>query len=80
MVSDPASSRHDRSAARGEMSIRGLYVFEHASEPGDAYADALFDIVQVQKKVEVPRAFADYGVAVHEAGIPQSVKLHSRVG
>ena len=71
---------HDRSAARGEMSTRGLYVFEHSSELGNAHAHALFDLVQVQKKVEVPRAFADYSVAVHEAGIPQSVKLHRRVG
>lgn len=59
MVSDPASSGHDRSAARGEMSNRGLYVFEHSSELGNAHAHALFDLVQVQKKVEVPRAFAD---------------------
>ena len=80
MVSDPASSEHDRSAARGQMATRGLYVFEHASELGNAHAHALFDLVKIQKKVEVPRAFADYNVAVHVAGIPQSVKLHRRVG
>jgi len=80
MVSDPASSEDDRSAARGEMSTRGLYVFEHSSELGNAHAHARFDLVQVQKKVEVPRAFADYSVAVHEAGIPPAVKLHRRVG
>ena len=49
-------------------------------EIGNAHAHALFDLVKIQKKVEVPRAFADYNVAVHEAGIPQSVKLHRRVG
>jgi CRISPR-associated protein Csd2 len=71
---------HDRSAARGEMSTRGLYVFEHASELGNAHANALFDLIQVQKKVDVPRAFADYSVAVNEADIPPSVNLHRRVG
>jgi len=34
---------HDRSAARGQMSTRGLYVFEHDSELGNAPAHALFD-------------------------------------
>lgn len=34
---------HDRSAARGQMSTRGLYVFEHESELGNAPAHALFD-------------------------------------
>ena len=62
------------------MSTRGLYVFEHTCELGNAHAHALFDLVKIQKKVEVPRAFADYNVAVHEAGLPQSVKLHRRVG
>jgi CRISPR-associated protein Csd2 len=40
---------HDRSAARGEMSTRGLYVFEHASELGNAHAHALFDRLLVAR-------------------------------
>lgn len=57
---------HDRSAARGEMSTRGLYVFKHESELGNAHAHALFDLIGIarkpgvdatsQKVVEVPRA------------------------
>ena len=39
---------HDRSAARGEMATRGLYVFQHASELGNAHAHALFDRLRVQ--------------------------------
>jgi len=39
---------HDRSAARGEMSTRGLYVFEHESELGNAHAHSLFDRLKVQ--------------------------------
>jgi CRISPR-associated protein Csd2 len=39
---------HDRSAARGEMATRGLYVFKHDSELGNAPAHALFDRLKVQ--------------------------------
>lgn len=34
---------HDRSAARGEMATRGLYVFKQHSELGNAPAHSLFD-------------------------------------
>ncbi len=71
---------HDRSAARGEMSTRGLYVFEHANELGNAHAHALFDRISARKKVEVPRSFADYDVSVNETDMPVNVKLVRRVG
>ena len=68
---------HDRSAARGEMTTRGLYVFKHDSELGNAPAHALFERVQVQRKagVEVPRSFADYAVSVAADDLPNSVTL-----
>ena len=68
---------HDRSAARGEMTTRGLYVFRHDSELGNAPAHALFERVQVQRKagVEVPRAFADYAVSVAADDLPNGVSL-----
>ena len=34
---------HDRSAARGQMATRGLYVFKHESELGNAHSHSLFD-------------------------------------
>ena len=40
---------HDRSAARGEMATRGLYVFEHDSELGNAHAHSLFDRLIVNR-------------------------------
>lgn len=40
---------HDRSAARGEMSARGLYVFRHDSALGNAHAHALFDRLVVTR-------------------------------
>jgi CRISPR-associated protein Csd2 len=56
---------HDRSAARGEMSTRGLYVFKHDSELGNAPAHALFDRLKVEPKAEgeVARSFDAYSVA-----------------
>ena len=56
---------HDRSAARGEMSTRGLYVFKHDSELGNAPAHALFDRLQVTPKEPgaVARSFDAYSVA-----------------
>ena len=72
---------HDRSAARGEMATRGLYVFKHDSELGNAHAHALFDRVAIQRKadVEVPRSFSDYDVTVDDATLPPGVTLIQRV-
>lgn len=39
---------HDRSAARGLMSTRGLYVFEHSTALGNAPATQLFDKIVVK--------------------------------
>lgn len=72
---------HDRSAARGEMSTRGLFVFKHESELGNAHAHALFDRVQVRRKegVEAPRSYTDYQVTVDESDMPAGVALIRRV-
>ena len=55
---------HDRSAARGMMATRGLYVFEHESELGNAPAHALFDRLHVTPKEAnaVARSFDAYAV------------------
>ena len=57
---------HDRSAARGLMSLRDLVVFEHETELGSAPAHKLFDRVKVKRKDESkpPRDFSDYEVTV----------------
>lgn len=72
---------HDRSAARGEMATRGLYVFKHDSELGNAHAHSLFDRIKIKRKedVDVPRSFGDYEVSVDEAGLPAGVTLIKRV-
>jgi len=66
---------HDRSAARGEMATRGLYVFKPDSELGNAPAHVLFERVKAERKVDVPRSFADYDVTVDEAAMPAGVSL-----
>ncbi len=72
---------HDRSAARGEMSTRGLYVFKHDSELGNAPAHKLFELVRAKKNIEEPaRDFSDYSVTVDDAGLPSGVNLQRIVG
>lgn len=72
---------HDRSAARGEMTTRGLYVFKHDSELGNAPAHNLFDLIHVKKNTEEPaRDFTDYTVTLKEADIPVGVSLQRKVG
>ena len=70
---------HDRSAARGEMSTRGLYVFKHDCELGNAPAHALFDRLKVSPKQAdaVARSFDAYSVQFDGAGVEvgQAVKL-----
>jgi CRISPR-associated protein Csd2 len=68
---------HDRSAARGEMTARGLIVFEHESDIGNAQATKLFDRVTISRTASEgpPRAFSDYAISVNEADMPAGIKL-----
>ncbi len=52
---------HDRSAARGEMSTRGLYVFEHEKELGNAHAHMLFDRLTVGRNGDPNTPARDFG-------------------
>lgn len=69
---------HDRSAARGEMATRGLYVFEHDSALGNAPAHSLFKRVAIQHKDEAKpaRDFSDYTVTLDTSNLPTGVKPH----
>jgi len=69
----------DRSAARGLMCPRGLYIFKHSSTLGEAPAHKLFERVQATKKpgVESPRSFDDYIVTVDDTDLPAGVTLSS---
>lgn len=71
---------HDRSASRGQMTTRALYVFEHEGKLGNAPAHRLFESVTVGRKdpAKPARAFADYQVLVDRAAIPAGVRLIER--
>jgi CRISPR-associated protein Csd2 len=70
----------DRSASRGLMATRGLYVFEHSTALGNAPAHELFDRIRVKRLGgdAAPRQFTDYRpqLSIHEAGLPAGVTLH----
>jgi CRISPR-associated protein Csd2 len=84
---------HDRSAARGEMAVRKLIVFKHASALGNAPAHKLFDLVHVGRNVDgelrepgdarldnLPpaRRYADYLVQI-DRRLPEGVEIDERL-
>jgi CRISPR-associated protein Csd2 len=72
----------DRSASRGLMCTRGLFVFEHESKLGNAPAHELFDRIQVPplSAEKAPRSFCEYQVEVNDKELPVGVTLHRLVG
>ena len=72
----------DRSASRGFMALRGLYVFSHDDPLGNAPAHTLFDHVEaeVAADVEAPREFGHYDVTIDEKGLPDGVTLTRVLG
>jgi CRISPR-associated protein Csd2 len=70
---------HDRSATRGRLAPRGLYVFSHADAFGSAPAHRLTERVRVTRveiSGDVPaRSFADYVVSVEDNDLPAGVTL-----
>jgi CRISPR-associated protein Csd2 len=74
----------DRSASRGLMATRGLYVFEHASMLGSAPTHELFDRVEVPSlgADSAPRSFTDYKdrIKIRDTDLPAGVTLHRLVG
>jgi CRISPR-associated protein Csd2 len=74
---------HDRSAARGQMACRGLYVFEHADKLGNAHAHALFDRLQVARAPEAAgpaREFAAYSVTFDGRTVVPGERLEVAAG
>lgn len=68
----------DRSASRGLMAPRGLYIFSHESKLGNAPAHKLFELVktELKKPSEPPRKFSDYKeIKIDETKLPQGLTL-----
>jgi len=72
----------DRSASRGFMALRGLYVFTHDNALGNAPAHTLFERVDadLDDEVEAPREFGHYDVTIEEDDLPDGVTLTRVLG
>ena len=73
---------HDRSAARGQMATRGLYVFKHDSELGNAHSHALFDrLAVVSNDPATPaRDISAYGVTFDGAPVTIGQEIQAAPG
>jgi CRISPR-associated protein Csd2 len=84
---------HDRSAARGEMSKRGLYIFKHESALGNAPSQNLFSRITTRRRFKgethpigadaidnwpPARCFEDYEIVVNRDNLPAGVALIER--
>ncbi len=68
----------DRSAARGQMAARGLYVFKHQSPLGNAASHRLQRLISVTRTdpARSARSFADFAVSAPAAAdLPNGVEL-----
>jgi CRISPR-associated protein Csd2 len=76
----------DHSAARGFMSIQGLYVFTHDNPLGNAPSHMLFDRVTAALREEVKitgrvaRSFDDYEMLVDDEDLPDGVSITRLIG
>jgi CRISPR-associated protein Csd2 len=68
---------HDHSAARGKMTSRKLFVFQHESMLGNAPSDRLFSLITTEKTNQdaPPRAFSEYVIKVQKEKMPQNVHM-----
>lgn len=71
----------DRSASRGKMASRKLFIFKHDSELGNAPSHKLFDLItcELDQNKIVPRQFSDYSIHVDRENLPQGVELIERL-
>lgn len=71
---------NDRSAARGKMCLRKLYVFKHDSVLGNAPAHILFDKIKIAKKENVvtPRSFDDYEISI-DKNMPDGIDFSEKI-
>lgn len=65
---------HDRSASRGEVTLRGLYVFSHPDKFGSAPAQALFGRIRIDLVgQQPPRSFSDYKIETDISDLPEGI-------
>ncbi len=69
----------DRSASRGMLALRGLYVFSHDNPLGNAPAQDLFERIVIESS-PAARKFSEYHVAIDPRPLPDGVTLTHLVG
>lgn len=71
---------NDRSAARGKMCMRKLYIFKHDSALGNAPSHILFDKICIEKNPNVvfPRKFGDYNITVDRT-MPAGIEFIEKI-
>ncbi len=69
----------DRSASRGFMACRGIWIFSHDSPLGNAPAHRLMERVRIGRKADVKaaRSVGDYDIVVDDGSLPSGVTLTS---
>jgi len=72
---------HDRSAARGKMATKKLFIFKHDNKMGNAHAHALFNAIKIEPAGSTDtgpaRSYSDYKVQI-ERDLPSGVTLQER--
>jgi len=73
---------HDRTATRGVMALRGLYVFNHADAFGNAPAQSLLDRIRVERLPDslTPRSFTEYKITTDVETLPDGITVDALHG
>jgi len=73
---------HDRTATRGIMTMRGLYVLSHSDAFGNAPAQSLLDRITAElvPGVGSPRQFTDYKIGVDLDDLPEGITFEALQG
>ncbi|MBM9507972.1 type I-C CRISPR-associated protein Cas7/Csd2 [Actinacidiphila acididurans] len=67
---------HDRASSRGEMTLRGLYVFTHNDAYGKAPAHQLFNRINVKPTgTPTTRSYDDYTTEINDTDLPDGITL-----
>ncbi|ANY70166.1 type I-C CRISPR-associated protein Cas7/Csd2 [Paenibacillus sp. BIHB 4019] len=72
---------HDRSASRGQMTVRKLVAFQHETRLGNAPAHQLLervDAIRVRDQslpVEPIRSFKEYEITINRDDLPEGIKI-----
>lgn len=67
----------DRSAARGLMTTRRCWAFEHETALGNAAAQRLFERVRISRRdsSRPAREYVDYDVSIDSQGVPAGIRI-----